>query len=112
MVVNADETFLNAAGSMHKAKCIESKIKNKKSSIDLKRLKSAAFIPFVTPTHIIMSVFIIPVEKYGEVKFTINKVPQSSRSTHTIYYIFNQTGWLNSDAWLSILDVFRERNQN
>ena len=110
--VNADETRISINGEQNKMKRIESTKKAKKGALDMVRDKSATYIPFHTPQGMIMSVFLIAVNSVKSGDLVIKKAGTTTRSTYPVYYMFNDNGWMNGNAWNAILQVFFEEIKN
>lgn len=108
VLINADETRVQIEGGQHRTKVFEAKSKTKASALEATRTKSASYIPFHTATgKMIMSVFVLPIDKKGNSSFFLKEVTYPRRGSHPTFYAFTETGWLNSDTWLKILETLQ-----
>ncbi len=109
LYVNADETFITVQGNIHQEKLIECKKKPKNTAIEVPRGKSCSYLPFITNNRVIMSVFILKLNKDGSSNMKVKIARESSDTTHPVYYIYTAKGWLTAEAWYEILKVFHEQ---
>jgi len=115
-IINADETRVTIEGEQNRGKVIEGKGKRKKSKKKAHRGKLATYIPFTVSTgEVIMDVFVLPMEMLsdtrGEYAFHLKISSKGRRPWPTYYCFFTETGWLNGETWIPILEKLTKRMQ-
>jgi hypothetical protein len=111
LIFNADETRMSLLVDNHVLKAIEYIEKGKYSIISNANHKCATYIPFHCYNKLMMSFVVIPLEKSGATKFSLREVKNSRREGAPVFYLFTESGWLNSEAWVVILKRFQEEIQ-
>lgn len=106
LMVNCDETRLILPQGNHGVMKIVSKNKDIPSDTTGMRTKCATYLPFHSPEGIIINVFILPLNRNGSTDFRVRRANTATRSSVSTYYIFNDSGWLNSDGFYEIMKVF------
>ena len=104
-LLNSDETRIRIEGDLHK-KCITHADKEIKSSLGGVKGKAATYIPFFNAVgNMLISVYILPLDKDGCADVPLRKVSHALRGSHPVYYGFSETGWSNQFLWRSCIEV-------
>ena len=111
LIVNCDETRLSLSDEKTRKRKIDSKRRKKSNEISGTRGKFATFLPFHSPSGLLCSFFVLPLENSGEAQLMIHKASAVTRSSIPTYFGFTPSGYINSDIWLEIIKVFHREMQ-
>lgn len=107
-IVNADETRLRLDGQFCTQKRLVKANSYKPSIVEGKRNKCSTYLPFVCSDGTrILDVFILPMEG-DKCDATIVAEKRNLRLNVPMIYLFSDNGWLKSEHWMPILEVFCE----
>lgn len=107
IIVNADETRITLDVKRANNKLIESLVKERPGYTGLNSNAVATYLPFISPKEILFSVFLLPIDKNNYVDLTLKLVNDVNKCNHPVYFMGTRGGYVNSDAWTAILEVFQ-----
>lgn len=109
--VNCDETRLTLSEGKNGVKKLCSSSKSHPSNVVGKRSKCCTYVPFHSSDGLIVNFFVLPLDSKGTATIRVRKVNTSLRSSIPTYYIFSNSGWVNSEGFYQILRIFIEESK-
>jgi hypothetical protein len=112
-LLNVDETRITIQGDLNSAPVIESMTKRKGSRLEPTRGKGASLLPFINAAGIrVMTVYVLPLNEIGVADFPLYVVGRRNRKVFTTYYMFTETGYVNEEAWIAIMEQLKKDMAN
>ena len=107
VVYNMDETRLVVTGKQHNTKVLVPVGQQKYSALEARGGRGATYVPIICAEGFrLIDVFIVPLADKGSATATITL--KELRGDVPVFFIFNKSGWLNSECMDLILPKFIE----